>query len=242
MFEQGMQYRETTEFPEGASMEHVLQEEMMFRRHRRLREAEELTYEFTTDPALLHQYYVLRSILLYRAVGSEISTEADSYDERSHILVARKGNQVVGGVRLIIRDPRKGDKPLWLERGGFSLADQLPQLELDKTPYCDFSRLAILEEFQQTGASLRMYEELYKLSSSYGVKYHFATATAPALRIQKRMLQKMGHHIYILPQVSVPERDGDFGKMRLILMTPKTEKPVTPELLNTQEDDTKELA
>ena len=65
-------------------------------------------FEFTRDPAYLHQYYLLRARLSNGiATFSQIFAQADEADKRSHILVARRGNQVIAGVRLTVSGPRQ---------------------------------------------------------------------------------------------------------------------------------------
>ncbi len=67
---------------------------------------QDIIYEFTKDPGLLHQYYILRKNLLNESWGVPyVQDLEDAYDAHSHIMVARIGNHVIGGFRLITRMP-----------------------------------------------------------------------------------------------------------------------------------------
>ena len=143
MLEQVTKNREVNDFPEGMSMQHVINEDLMFDRHRRLRTRPDAVYEFTTDLDLLHQYYVMRSIHLSKVLPTVVPAEADPYDERSEIMVVRIGRQVVGGARILLkRNPR--DPALYIERGGFNLPDALPELDLNSVTYCEISKMFLL--------------------------------------------------------------------------------------------------
>src|SRR5262245_61680552 len=63
-----------------------------------------LTFEFTRDPALLHQYYRLRENEFNSVMKlTDYSGAENEYDRKGHIMVVRTGNQVVGGARINVK-------------------------------------------------------------------------------------------------------------------------------------------
>jgi len=211
MLEQATQYSENNEFLEGASMEHVLQEDMMFRRHRRLREAEELTYEFTTDPALLHQYYVLRSLIFDRALQVSLPAEADEIDQQSDILIARQGNQVVGGVRMQIIEPHSDTKTMINQYGG-DAKKTLPNLDLDKKRYCELSRMVIPEEFQNSDVVSGIFSSLLERSLKEHIDYGLLIGMKSALRVHRKIFNRLGVDVSCIDKINVPDAEELVGK------------------------------
>ena len=203
MFGQVSETATSTNYPEGMSMQHVGNDDLKFRRHRRMRELPELTYEFTKEPDLLHQYYVLRSIHLSRTLPTVVPIEPDQYDLRSEIMVIRKKRQVVGGARIIVR--RTSDTPpLYIERGGFLMEEALPELAVNLYPYCEISKLYLLDEFQNMETVKQMYRCVVEKFNEMGMRYGFATSSVPAARIHRRSLKGSGANYTLLNHVKVP--------------------------------------
>ena len=107
---------------------------------------EPITFEFTQDPAILHQYYRLREIMYNKTFNVEdYHWGEDSYDRIGHILIARRGNLCLGGCRLIVRE---GDET-WampMECEELNLRKTFPELSLDKVRHAEISRFAIMED------------------------------------------------------------------------------------------------
>ena len=190
-------------YPEGISMQHVGNDDLKFRRHRRMRELPELTYEITEEPDLLHQYYVLRSMQISPLLPSPLSVEPDLYDKRANIMIIRSGRQVVGGIRIITRN-NTDEPPLYIERGGFDLHKLLPHLELDKNPYCDLSRLFLLEEYRNSEVTRNMYRCIVDCFNRLGMRYGFAASSPAAARVHRRSLMGTGANHYLISNLEIP--------------------------------------
>ena len=235
---QALQQDTNTEiFPEGLSMQHVVNEDLLFRRHKRLRNLPELTYEFTKDPALLQQYYMLRSLVFERSYGVSIEPEADVYDDESHILIARAGNQVVGGVRMTFKLPGNNSK-ISLSKYHIDIEAALPELNLGANGYCEAARMAVLEEYQATDITRKLMEIMFKHSHSLGIKHAFSMVPTAVYRLHRITCKKLGYKYELLDHVTLPsDVDGVDGKsFKLMLFdvgnsikSPKIQKASTAE-------------
>ena len=139
---------------------------------------EEVIYEFTHDPALLHQYYNLRETVYRKSFGlKDFDGGEDFYDKLSHILIARRGNLCLGGCRLTIRE---GDEA-WLlptEVDEYIFRDLFPDFELDSVRHGEISRFVIMEDSGKDddifyGLCKAMYERVV-ISD---INYLFASST-----------------------------------------------------------------
>lgn len=109
--------------------------------------SEPVVYEFTKDPALCHQYYQLRYDVFGRTSGVYyVPSEEDDNDRRAHIFVARKGKLVIGGFRIIVREPGE-DFAMPIDHHGFNIREALPQYNLAHVKHAEISRIAILEDY-----------------------------------------------------------------------------------------------
>lgn len=152
----------------------------------------DITFEFTRDPVLLHQYrelYERECRVAYHVPGFR---EAESkYNSKSHILVVRRGNLCIGGGRLSIRTPRKTD-PLPLELDGFKLEDALPELKHKQMRYGEFSRLVLLPEFRDGDTTLMMWRHFYRKCVALNLDVVFAAAPLPNLRSYRKNTTMIG--------------------------------------------------
>ena len=105
-------------------------EESLTRRYGKTKKkSEELVFEFTRDPALIHQYhriYEEQFRIVHHAVNYR--SQQDEHDRNGYIMIVRDGNLCVGGARLSIKTPRKRQS-LPIEMNEFRLSDYFPQLE-----------------------------------------------------------------------------------------------------------------
>ncbi len=185
--------------------------------HKRSDRTKGLIYEFTRDEAYLHQYYLLRSRLMQKALGWHLDAGEDPYDKRSHILVVRKGNQVVGGGRLIIRSPRKNE-PLLLEDDNFSLIDALPELKLANRKYAEVSRFVLLEEFQHTTIPYKMFCRLYDKYKALNISYGFSSVSDSAARIYMKFSKMRGVNCTPLYHIKLPDKPHYEGRVMKLIM------------------------
>ena len=196
-----------------------------------------LVFEYTKDPALLQQYYELRASA-YRRVWQldDFPAQEDKYDQRSHILVVRNGNLVIGGVRLTVKTPRRA-LSLPMEQNGFSLSAALPSHGLEYLKHGELSRLVIPEEYTQTVLLTDIIRQLHRKANALGLSYLFAIGPAATARHYRRCYHALDHNFGILNEVEIPEEDGHFG-IRMYLMYSEME----PEALNDAQIPTEIIA
>jgi hypothetical protein len=110
---------------------------------------EPVVYEFTTDLALLHQYFRIREIM-YRKIHKtdKFVGKQDWHDKIGHILIARRGRLCIGGCRLIMRDGEE-DFLLPMEDSEFKVRDAFPHLPLTKLRHGEISRFAVLDDDEE---------------------------------------------------------------------------------------------
>jgi len=183
-------------------------ERQIVQRHQRSRKTADLTYEFTSDPGFLHQYYVLRSLELSKVTPVPVPPKADAYDERAHILVVRQGRQVIGGVRMVVRRGLQDDF-LYMERNGWELSQILPELDLAHNPYCEISKLSLLEEFQNSRITKELYRNVVEKFDELGMVYGFAISSLRAARIHRRSLMHANANHALLSGIKVPLYEGE---------------------------------
>lgn len=165
----------------------------------------ELVYEFTRDPGLLHQYFILRDQMFINVWGVEHSLAVkDEYDDKSHILVVRKGNQVVGGTRLTVSTP-KHPQVMPMEGDDFNLRKVLPDLNLAQKKYGCISRMAVLPHGSEEDVVLEIFSHLYRKSIALGLSHWFAVSPKVTARMYRQKLWKLGIS-YELPEVTIPDR------------------------------------
>jgi hypothetical protein len=195
---------------------------------KRKSQSKELVYEFTRDEGLLHQYYLLRSQMLQRALGVMVEPIRDEYDDYSQILVVRKGRQVVAGARMVVCSPRT-NRPLAIEVDGFRVRDALPHLNLENEKYCEFSRFVVLEEFQHGDIVAEMFKRLSSRFEAMGVRYGFSAAPSIMMRIHRKICSQQGYRYTKLPEVQLPERpEYESQKLTLVMFELPENSPAKP--------------
>lgn len=189
-----------------------------------------VVYEFTTDPGLLHQYYRLREDMFISVWGlKNFSGAKEPCDDISEIMVARQGLQCIAGGRLTISSPYN-PHVLPMEKDDFRLADLLPDLNLGRRTYGEFSRLAILPEFRAGNVFPEIARRFIRKAIAEGVEYAFNIAPVPLARNYRHAVQLFGVQWDIRTDVPVPDREEYEGiKMVLSVMdlTRFVRKPAT---------------
>jgi hypothetical protein len=152
---------------------------------------EVLAYEFTRDPALLHQYRELyESECRVVSLPSFYAAEND-YNQKSHILVVRQGKLCVGGGRLSVRTPRQPNS-LPLEINGFRLRDYFPELEQKQMRYGELSRLVILPDFRTGDVTREIFRNMYRKSLALDLDMVYAAAPLVNVRSYKNQCLAVG--------------------------------------------------
>lgn len=200
------------------SAERLAEEQALYARFSRpVKKIADLTFEFTRDKGLLQQYYNLREEMYTRVWGlSHFNAQEDEFDRRSHIVVARRGRQVVGGARLTIHSPRN-PLPLPMECEEFCLEKLLPkEYGLAHCRYGEFSRLAVLPEF--AGLSYDFAAQIRRKSIANGLSYTFAISPLPQIRNFRQTANKLKLTSEVLRDIHVPPKDGYDGEMYLLMI------------------------
>jgi hypothetical protein len=175
------------------------------------REQKEISYEFTNDPALLHQYYRLREEMFISVWGlNHYSGSEDIYDNGSHILISRRGLQVVGGIRLTISSAAQRQQ-LPIEGMGIDLQSLFPELDLKNSTYCELSRLAILPEFRDGDMVGQGGVHWVRRAIAEGVDYAFNIAPVPLARNYRQSMQNYGFQWKIRNDIKIADRESFEG-------------------------------
>jgi len=174
-----------TEREEPLSLRHT-------RHSRRAKYSEKLTFEFTRDPALLHQYFrIYESECRVLNNNPDYKIAEQEYNNKSHIVVARMGNFCVGGARLTVSSPRQPQK-LPVEINGFKLTDFFPHLEQKQMRYGELSRLVLLSEFRTGDIARQMFSHLYRKAVALQLDIGFAAAPLINIRAYKLNFLALG--------------------------------------------------
>ncbi len=165
---------------------------------------QKLTYQFTTNPKFLRQYYRLRKIIYNVDLGISIPDYKDHIDSISETLVVRKKQKCVGGCRLTICTPNSRNI-LPFENEDFRLYNLLPHLNLKKNSYAEFSRLVLLSEYRNSKIAEKMYAALNKKAKQHGIRYIFVITDKVHARRYMRSYRKLGYNVEIISSVDIPE-------------------------------------
>lgn len=195
-----------------------IQESFIRRFMRSTKPASPVIFEFTSDKALLHQYYRLRDQVFGRDIGaSDNQGGADLYDKISEILVARRGNVVIGACRLTLRE---GDEsfPLPMESETFKLRQLFPDLPLNRERHGVLSKFAILEEHNQRDILYGLCQVMYDRVIALDIHYLFARATNYSLARNWRLIANSfgAKHTTICENIDVPDNPNFPGEKQYI--------------------------
>lgn len=152
---------------------------------------EPIIYEFTDDPALLHQYYLLRELRYLKLFKVDVPQKGeDFHDKLGQILIARRGKLCLGGCRLSIRE---GDEQWQLptETSGFEFRELFPDLKLDKLRHAEISRFVVMED---TGDDVLfgLCKAMYDKVTNSGIHYLFVSSTYTMARNWRLVSNRFG--------------------------------------------------
>lgn len=169
-------------------------------------EKPQLAFEYSRDPALLHQYYMLRAKVYTQLWHLEhFNGDEDEVDAASDILLIRYGKLCVGGARITVSSP---DAPQLLpaEDDQFRLYKLLPELHLRDCTYTECGRFAVLPDFQDRQVSQNMLHHLILRSRAHGAKYLFWIAPTVQTRYYRQLAGNLHVPCTVRSDVKVPER------------------------------------
>lgn len=158
---------------------------------RSTRKKKELVFEFTKDPGLLHQYHVIYE-REFRAMHNPNYTHVeDDHDRRSHFLIVRRGNFVVGGARLSVKTPRQ-PQALPIEMNGFRVEEHFPYLGQKELSYGQVGRVCLLPEFRDGLTTRMIFWHIHRKSVALGISELFGTATLVSVRSYRQSCRSIG--------------------------------------------------
>ena len=154
---------------------------------------EDIVFEFTKDPGLLHQFHHIYEDQ-FRSVHNALRyqhSEQDEHDARGHVIIARRGNFCVGGARLSIKTPRQPHL-MPIEIDGFRLDHHFPELTQKEMRYAQIGRFCLLPEFRGGNATQILLWHLYRKSVALGMDVVFGTAPILNARVYMQNFSAMG--------------------------------------------------
>ncbi|MBY0354427.1 MAG: hypothetical protein K2Q12_01705 [Rickettsiales bacterium] len=174
----------------------VLALERRFSRLSKPSSADNIVFEFTNDPALLAQYFMLRG-------GTSRTVQNDAFDSRSHILILRKERLCVGGVRLTLRSPRMSF-PLPMEVAGVSLRDAFPEFSLPYVTYGELTGQAFLNEYQGLDYQMMVHEHVRRKALAVGMEYVFMRSSKSQARHMQEAVRHLRDDQIVLMDIKLP--------------------------------------
>lgn len=166
------------------------------------RKEDRVVYEVTKNKRFIEEYYALRHDCYRKELKlSAFNGKEDEYDRYGHIIIAQKGNELIGGSRIIMSNDHK----LPLEEDGFHLTSVFP--ELKETLYCEFSRLALKEGYRNRLYLIDMVNFMIQYSASQGCQYAFAISPYIQARNYRIIFKKLGLYYKIFEDIKVPTKE-----------------------------------
>jgi hypothetical protein len=157
-----------------------------------------LTFEFTHDVGYLHQYFALRAM------------QADAFDEKSEIIVARRNRHCLAGGRLTVNVlAHKQQMPL--EKDGFSLRSMFPELKLANRAYAEISQLAILGDLANDTMFPELTRRLIRRAIAEGAECIFNASPKPQAEMYQQAMGQFGLKCTALGEVEVAASDAYEG-------------------------------
>lgn len=165
----------------------------------------DVTYEFTKNQDQLNEYYSIREQCYKSAWGLKtFSGEEDKHDRNGHLLIAKTGNRVIGGARLVLKYP-EAPYLLPMEEDGFILQEMLPEYHLTDHIYGEVGRLAILPDFCG-GKTLFLGLHLLAMAQSQNCRYLSTVAPEEQAKKYISIAKQYGFDINMIDNITIPDR------------------------------------
>ena len=165
---------------------------------------ENLIFEFTKEKDLLAQYYQIREQEFKLVYGvNYYNGEETDFDRKGEILIARKENQCVGGLRLFV--PQNSTEKLPLEINNFCLKEYFPELKKEIV-YGQTSFLTLLPEFRGGFVTNKLFYHLREKVINLKIDIIFSIAPISNARLYRQHALKMGFkNIKIHRNIDLPD-------------------------------------
>jgi len=178
-----------------------------------------VVFEITKDADLLAQYFALREKTFKRVLGlTEFDGAGECSDHNNDIFIARIGDNVIGGVRILGNSPTQR---LPLECEYKSLHTQLPKLSLDTYGYCQWMRLTLTQETEIPAKELHkaFFLALAIATNELGYRYGFCVSSKIHQRLYKQTFTKIGYLHFGCNDVAVKSEEEFNGLEHLLCVT-----------------------
>jgi hypothetical protein len=163
----------------------------------------------TQDPALLAQYFELRSVVYrrhYPHLAEDFGKE-EKLDSLSHIVVGYQDRVVAGGRITVSRPGRPQRMPM--EESGFRLAEALPDFGLGRRPFAEISRMTVDPAFAAgRRCALGLIFELAHTIANLGVDLAFSICPEPMVRLNEWNSRRCGVGFQVFREIPVPNPFG----------------------------------
>jgi hypothetical protein len=197
----------------------------------------QITYEITDDPALLHQYYLLRNKMFIDTWGLQnFSGMKDEFDDNSHVVIAHIDRLCIGGCRLTYKRPYSNDI-LPMEKNGFLLVDTVPDIPIDDALCAEWSRMSILPEYQNSVVIVEITRKLIEHSIKTKANFTFWLSPMTLARNYRKVIGLFGLNMEIRRDVVIPDCESFEGvKMFLSLVDWSLVRNVNSKTTEAKED------
>lgn len=181
-------------------------------------------FAFSHERHLLEQYYAIREHC-YRNVENgpkEFDGGEDFYDRISDILIVKHKGKVIGGARIVGKLPGS-EIHIPIEAEGICLDDIFPEMSLHKWGYCEFGRLAILENYRSMDLLKAIISSLSRRAQARHYRYLFSIAPLTQSRCYRRVFQKLGFaHPYVIHEdIHLHKSEEECGNLKMYLASLK---------------------
>ena len=130
----------------------------------------QVVYEFTKDPQLLEQYYLLREQCYREELKlSDFNGAEEAADRDGQILIARDGDICLGGARITCGASD--------DSTNLSLTELMPELGLKHGSFCMWERLSLSKELREYNRQKEFCAHLINASWTLGYDYAFMVSS-----------------------------------------------------------------
>jgi len=176
---------------------------------------------FTQNRTELDHYFIVREIC-YRSVSggpTNFDGSEDELDRISDVLVVKHQGKIVGGARLVASTPDHRTL-LPTEQEDFQMKDVFPDLKLKERRYCEFGRIALLEEYRGIKILEKICGALILKAIRLNYEYQFSMAPAITSRVYRKVSKnlKLPYPYTIHTGIQVPEKPNEItGGLKMYL-------------------------
>lgn len=165
----------------------------------------DVVFEHTQDPALMDQYYKIRHKMYTELWNCDAyPPHAIESDHISDIIVARRGNNCVGGARLIIKEPLSNRLLPVEQQDNIDLNNLFPDLCLSSTVYAELSGFTRLPEYGGYPFSSRLYDCIKEHCLSRDVRHLFLIAAHNQTRNYRLMFTRHRETFTVFEGIHIP--------------------------------------